>query len=103
MRFEQATGRRLIRAADTDTDFVDSLIGAFDLKGPIRKTAGGPVVITDEMVSGLAKSTIKEANLSTASKAVVVDTLGLSAEQVTALKLAIQDGVTVTKPIYYLE
>ncbi len=102
-RFEQATGRTVVRSADGATDFVDSKLGAFDLKGPIRANDGSPIPITPERVNGLAESVIKEANRSTASKAVVVDTLGLSKEQVAALKTQVANEVKSNKPIIFIE
>jgi len=59
--------------------------------------------ITDKNVDGLAKSAIKEANLSTASNAVLVDTLGMSDAQVSALQTQIANGVTSSKPIIYIK
>ncbi|MEJ2670294.1 MAG: hypothetical protein P8077_08655, partial [Gammaproteobacteria bacterium] len=102
-RFEQATGRTIIRSTDGATDFVDSKLGSFDLKGPIRANDGSVVDITPKRIEGLGKSVIKEANRSTASKAVVVDTLGLSKEQVSLLKYQVEVGLKTDKPIFYIE
>jgi hypothetical protein len=102
-RFEQATGRAVVRSEDGATDFIDPQLGAFDLKGPLRANDGSPIDITQNRVEGLGNSVIKEANNSTASEAVVVDTLGLSQEQISALKIQIQNGLNTNKPIIYIE
>ncbi|MEO1005008.1 MAG: RHS repeat-associated core domain-containing protein [Cyanobacteria bacterium J06638_38] len=102
-RFERATGRTVSRTVDGAVDFKDSVLGEFDLKGPIRANDGSPIPITDKRVQGLARSVIKEVNRSTASKAVVVDTLGLSPLQISRLKNDITQGVKVNKPIIYIE
>lgn len=102
-RFEQATGRTVTRSVDGATDFVDSKLGAFDLKGPLRANDGTPIDITPKRIEGLGNSVVKEVNNSTASKAVVVDTLGLTKEQVSILKSQISSGVKNNKPIIFLE
>ncbi|WP_435635991.1 DUF637 domain-containing protein [Pseudomonas solani] len=102
-RFEQATGRTVLRSTDGATDFIDSKLGAFDLKGPLRANDGSSIDITPRRIEGLGRSIIKEANSSTASKAVVVDTLGLSKEQISALKAQVQGGLRTNKPIIYIE
>ena len=102
-RYEQATGRTVTRSTDPAVDFIDPKIGAFDLKGPIRSKTGAKIPITPKMRADFAKSVIKEANVSTASKAVVVDTLGLSKSEVQSLKSTINNGVKTKKPIIYLE
>ena len=103
-RYEQATGRTVTRSTDPAVDFIDPKIGAFDLKGPLRKSEdGSKIVITSRMRADLAKSIIKEANFSTASKAVVVDTLGLSKSEVQTLKSIVNSGVKTNKPIIYIE
>ena len=102
-RFEQATGRTVLRSTDGATDFIDPKLGPFDLKGPLRANDGSPIDITPKRVEGLGKSVIKEANNSTASKAVVVDTLGLTKEQISILKIQVQNGLKTKKPIIYVE
>jgi hypothetical protein len=102
-RYEQATGRTVIRSTDGATDFIDPKIGPFDLKGPLRANDGSPIDITPKRIEGLGNSVIKEANNSTASKAVVVDTLGLNKEQISTLKFQIQNGLQTNKPIIYIE
>ena len=102
-RFEQATGRTVIRSTDGATDFIDPKIGPFDLKGPLRANDGTPIDITPRRIQGLGNSVIKEVNNSTASKAVVVDTLGLTKEQISILKAQVQSGIKNNKPIIYLE
>ena len=102
-RYEQATGRTVTRSTDPAVDFIDPKIGAFDLKGPIRSKTGAKIPITPKMRADFAKSVIKEANISTASKAVVVDTLGLSKSEVQSLKSTINNGIKTKKPIIYLE
>ena len=101
-RFENATGRTVTRTVDGAVDFHDSVLGNFDLKGPILANDGTAVAITAERVQGLAKSAIKEANFSTASKAVVVDTMGMTSEQIATLKATVANGVKSTKPIIYI-
>ncbi|SMF33892.1 Possible hemagglutinin [Alteromonadaceae bacterium Bs31] len=102
-RFEQATGRTVTRSVDPATDFVDPKLGAFDLKGPLRANDGTPIDITPERIEGLGNSVVWEVNNSTASKAVVVDTLGLTKEQVSILKSQISNGIKNNKPIIFLE
>jgi hypothetical protein len=82
---------------------IDPKIGPFDLKGPLRANDGSPIDITPKRIEGLGNSVIKEANNSTASKAVVVDTLGLNKEQISTLKIQIQSGLQTNKPIIYIE
>ena len=102
-RFEQATGRTVTRSTDGATDFIDSKLGAFDLKGPLRANDGSVIDITPVRLEGLGNSIIKEANNSTASKAVVVDTLGLTREQILTLKNQVSGGLKTKKPIVYIE
>jgi hypothetical protein len=102
-RFERATGRTVVRSMDGATDFIDQKLGAFDLKGPLRANDGSPIEITPKRIEGLGNSIIKEANFSTASKAVVVDTLGLTKIQISTLKTQVQIGMKVDKPIIYIE
>jgi hypothetical protein len=102
-RFEQATGRTIKRDTDGATDFIDRKLGKFDLKGPLRENDGSPIPIGPENVEGLARSVVKEANRSTASKAVVVDTLGLSREQIDFVKSEVAKGATKDKPVIFLE
>jgi hypothetical protein len=78
-------------------------IGPFDTKGPLRANDGSPIDITSKRIEGLGNSVIKEANNSTASKAVVVDTLGLTKEQISTLKIKIQKGLNSNKPIIFIE
>jgi filamentous hemagglutinin len=101
-RFEAATGRTITRSVDGAVDFHDPVLGDFDLKGPLLANDGSKIEITSERVLGLANSAIKEANFSTASKAVVIDTLGMSDEQVAMLKSTIAIGIKSNKPIVYI-
>ena len=73
------------------------------MKGPLRANDGTVIDITPIMLEGLGKSIIKEANNSTASKAVVVDTLGLTRAQVLVLKEQVSSGLKTNKPIIYIE
>ena len=102
-RFEIATGRKVTRSQDGATDFIDSKLGEFDLKGPLRANDGSPIEINDARIEGLSNSIIKEANHSTASRAVVVDTLGLTKEQIEHLKNKVALNLTTNKPIVYVE
>ncbi len=102
-RFERAMGRTVTRSLDPAVDYIDPKIGPFDLKGPLLANDGTPIAITDERVAGLAQSALDEANFSSASKAVVVDALGLDAAQVASLKNTIVEGLTSNKPVIILE
>jgi hypothetical protein len=102
VRIEQATGERLWRSADPAFDFGSKRFGRIDIKGPLREAStGAPIPLTDAMVVGMGKSAIKEANLSTGSDVVVVDTLGLSDAQVKLLLQTVAAGQP-KKPVYYL-
>lgn len=94
-RIEQALGRTITRSADEAADFVDKVLGPVSLKGPIP-AAGS--------VEGLAAAAIKDAQFNTATKALFVDTKGLSPAQITHLKTLIADGtVGLPKKIFILE
>ena len=95
VRLEQALGRTINRGTDAAVDFVDSQLGTISLKGPIPAQGS---------VEGLGAAVIRDAmGGNTATRTVVVDTLGLSQEEVSALKAAIEAGTQGTsKEIIYL-
>ncbi len=102
VRYEMATGRRLIRSVDPAFDFIDPSYGPMDLKGPLYDSKTGlPLVIRDKMVEGLAASVIREEIQS--SKLIVVDTLGMNAEQIAKLELLLSEGYKYTKPLIILK
>ena len=96
-RLEQALGRKLDRGPDVSIDIVDKFgdLGNISLKGPIPKQGN---------VEGLAEAAIYDAmGGNTATKTVVIDTLGLSQSQTAGLKAAIEAGTKGTsKKIIYL-
>lgn len=91
------------RPTDPAVDFIDPKIGGIDFKGPLRHKDGSAMVITDKVKQNFANSIIKEVNMSTASKAVVVDTLGLSKQEIQWLKNTVSAGIKTKKQIIYLE
>jgi RHS repeat-associated protein len=95
-RLEQALGRTISRSEDVSADLVDSQLGRISVKGPIPAKGS---------LDGLAKAVIKDAmGGNTATQTVVVDTLGLSPTQISALKTAIQAGTQGTvKKIIFLQ
>jgi RHS repeat-associated protein len=101
-RFEIATGRRLRASLDPDYDFIDDVLGEIDIKGPLRRADGSQLQITDDMVRGLAESVVTEVNTSSASRAVVVDLLGLTDSQVEMVREIVSTGIRVSKPIIML-
>lgn len=93
-RLERALGRKITRSSDADFDFIDGRLGKIQLKGPIPASGN---------VEGLAHSVVRDVTKNTASDVVVVDTLGLSSEQLNILKSIIRQGTgSSTKPILYL-
>jgi hypothetical protein len=93
-RLEQALGRTITRSADGAADFVDSHLGSISLKGPIPPQGS---------VQGLANAAIKDATMNTATRALVIDTKGLTPAQVAALKAAVRAGTAGTsKTIIFL-
>jgi len=102
-RYEGKVGRQ-ITAGNTDgVDLVDPEVGNVSLKGPLVDARGQPLPFQD--INGLAKSTIKDVTRNTATKRVVVDTLGLSDQQRATLKQQISQGVgpTPRKDIFYID
>jgi len=94
-RLEQALGRTISPGTDPGVDFVDSQLGSISLKGPLPPEGSLEV---------LANSVIKDAlGGNTATRTVVLDTLGLSDAQVSTLETAIGAGTQGTsKTIIYL-
>ena len=101
-RIEQSTGRNIIRASTAGADFVDPVLGPISLKGPLLSNTGKPILVTPDRLEGLGRSVIKDVNFNTATKAVVVDTFGLSVGQVSLLKAQILQGATTAKSIIFL-
>ena len=102
-RYESATGRRLDRPepADPSYDFLDAKTGMrIDLKGPLPPR-GGPVA--DDRVAGLIEAIVRESNLSTGCDTVLIDMLGLSAEQRDRLRGSVTARVRTDKTIAFLE
>lgn len=102
-RYEAATGRRLDRPepADPSYDFFDAEAGMrIDLKGPLPPR-GGPV--PDDRVAGLVLAIVRESNLSTGCDMVLIDMLGLSAEQRNRLRASVTARVRTDKTIAFLE
>jgi drug/metabolite transporter superfamily protein YnfA len=105
VRLEQYLGRRIERSVDPAVDFIDKKLGRIDLKGPLADPKTGVLVPQDKMdVTGLAKSVVKEHNFSSASQTIVVDTLGMSKQQIDLLKQTVQSSIEKqTKNIIYIE
>jgi hypothetical protein len=95
-RLEQAIGRRLTRPDDVAIDFIDN--------GPLGKISlNGPIPARGDL-DGLAASAIDDANFNSATKTLVIDTLGLTSDQITVLKAAVEAGTQgTTKAIIYLQ
>jgi hypothetical protein len=95
LRIEQALGRQITRSSDPAMDFIDSALGPISLKGPIPANGS---------VEGLGNAVIRDAmGGNTATRTVIVDTLGLSSEQFQALQAAIAKGtVNTSKSIIYI-
>jgi len=95
VRLEQTLGRTISRSSDPAVDFKDTILGPISLKGPIPAQGS---------VEGLANAVVKDAmGGNTATRTVVVDTLGLSKTQISTLKAAIEAGTKGTsKTILYL-
>jgi RHS repeat-associated protein len=94
VRLEQALGRTITRSSDGAADFIDSQLGTISLKGPIPAQGS---------VQGLANAAIRDATMNTATRTLVIDTMGLTPAQVSALKAAVQAGTAGTsKTIIYL-
>jgi hypothetical protein len=55
------------------------------------------------MVEGLAQAVIEEANESSAARAIVVDTLGLTQSQILYLEQTIAQGVTTSQTVLFLK
>jgi hypothetical protein len=105
VRLEQYLGRRIERSVDPAVDFIDKRLGRIDLKGPLADPKTGVPVPRNKMdVTGLAKSVVKEHNFSSASQTIVVDTLGMSKQQIDILKQTVQSSIEKqTKKIIYVE
>ena len=78
------------------------------LKGPLKNGSTGlDILVTDEMVAGLASSVLKDIRINTATKNIVVGTLNLTAAQRNFLYSSIEEGLAtmenVSKTILYLE
>jgi len=92
---------------DLGVDFyVDDI--AVSLKGPlINGSTGLDILVTDEMVAGLANSVLKDMRANKATKKIVVDTLNLTLAQRNILYSSIKEGLAtmenVGKTILYLE
>ncbi|HYX32622.1 MAG TPA: hypothetical protein VE954_05880 [Oligoflexus sp.] len=102
-RFEIATGRTLTRSADPSYDFIDSVLGKIDLKGPLRTKAGLPMSITGDRLDGLIASVVHEANVSSAANKIVVDTFGMTSDQIKYMETALKAKVFDLKKIIYLK
>lgn len=102
-RYEAATGRRLDRPepADPSYDFFDAAAGLrIDLKGPLPPRSGP---VPDDRVAGLTLAIVRESNLSTGCDTVLIDMLGLSAEQRDRLRTSVTARVRTDKMIAFLE
>lgn len=105
-RYEGATGARLEKPDIEGVDMVDPERGPLSLKGPlVSKKTGEVLPVNDQMVNGLADSVIKDVKVNSATKGVVVDTLGLSSTQRQVLKDRIFGGLGSQSPkeVIFLE
>jgi hypothetical protein len=108
-RYEKATGRKISLPETDGADFIDPDLGPMQLKGPlVNKKTGEKLKINDNMVDGFAESAIDDIRYNTYSKAIVIDTYGMSPAQVDRLKQAINADITARpmdklKPIIILE
>uniref|UniRef100_UPI001953A821 hypothetical protein n=1 Tax=Proteus mirabilis TaxID=584 RepID=UPI001953A821 len=95
VRLEQALGRRIDRSADPAYDFVDRILGPISLKGPLPERGS---------LEGLRNSVIRDAmGDNTATRVLVVDTLGLSDQQFETLRNDVANGTQGTqKTIIFL-
>uniref|UniRef100_UPI00260C62BA hypothetical protein n=1 Tax=uncultured Litoreibacter sp. TaxID=1392394 RepID=UPI00260C62BA len=92
-RYEQTTGNPLGPSTTEGVDFYDGDT-PISLKGPLaRKDTGELLPINDSMVDGLADSVVKGAKTNTATRDIVVDTLGLSDTQRHRLTERIKGGL----------
>ena len=101
-RYEAATGRRLERPdpVDPSHDFRDPEFGVrIDLKGPVPPL-GGPV--PDERLGGLIAKIVREADLSSGSDMVLVDTLGLTEAQRGRVRAAVETRVRSGKSVVFM-
>lgn len=97
VKLEQKLGRQIQRGKHEGIDFEDPVLGPISLKGPLP--AKGDVM-------GLAESAIRDTWANTATKTLVIDTLGLSSQQVSTLKSVVEAGAKAKgskKNIIFLE
>ena len=64
------------------------------LKGPlINGKSGADLVVTDNMIDGLAKAVLKDVRINTATNTIVIDTLNMSSAQRSSLRSAVEEGL----------
>ncbi|MEO7596091.1 MAG: hypothetical protein ABI134_33085, partial [Byssovorax sp.] len=94
VHMEQALGRRIAVGTHPGVDFVDTVLGPVSLKGPIPQFGS---------VEGLAASAIKDLHTNTATRTLVVDLTGLTAEQAVRVQNVVTTAVgNASKTLIFL-
>ena len=66
-------------------NFVNGVLGTFELKGPLLANDGTPIPISQGMVDGLANKAIEALQHNTAIQPIVIDLMRLTDEQATGI------------------